>query len=285
MPVYLGPAGHLQKLPGPRTGVQATLVRQGAVLELAGGGFVVEQTGKARQYTLTWNRLTQSDLTILEGLYVGLWGPGPFCLLDPMRINLLPANVATGTDVDRATTLFAATVGTLASSTTVADNGLHSLKWTPGELSAAESVTAPSTPVDNAVPVVADLSYVVSMRARLGSGSDAASGRAELRWYDGDGSAVSTSQGTSTALSSSSWTTLTAADTPPSTAVYVGVAFQAPTTTGSPVFHVDSLQLALGSVAPDWAPGTGVPRVGIDQMSDSYPQNKRHDVTMTLVEG
>lgn len=285
MPVYLGPPGNLQKLPGPRTGVQANLVRQGGTAVLAGGGYVIDTTGRSRQYTLNWQRMTQADFATLEGLYVGLWGPGPFCLLDPVRVNLLPANVATGTDSDRATTLFAATVGTLASSTTVADNGLRSLKWTPGTLSAAQSVTAPSTPADNAVPVIStSQSYVVSMRARLGSGSDAANGRAELRWYDASGSAVSTSQGTSTALSTSAWTTLTATDTPPSTAVFVGIAFQTPTATGAPVFHVDSCQLQLGDTATDWVPGTGVPRVGIDQMPDSYPQNARHDVTMTLLE-
>lgn len=286
MPFWLGPAGNLQLLPTPLVGADAPLVRKGATYDLPSGGTVVDTFGYRRQYRLTWRMLTTTTgvLDVLEGLYSGRWGRGVLLMLDPLRTNLLPADVALSTSPTNITTGFAASVGTLASFTGPSTVGSRCLKWTAGTLAAAASVAAPDPIETLGVPVVSGLSYAASVSARLDTGSPAATARAELRWYDADGVLLSTTQGSTSSLSTSAWTALSASGTPPSDAVLVGMALQTPTTGVAPVFLADQWQLQLGSTATAWQVGTGCPRVVIDQLTDAYPQRARHDMTMTLLE-
>ena len=287
MPFYMGVAGHMVTLPRPPAGMEGTLVRQGGSRELAGGGTSTDITGRRRTYRLPYQRLgsaTVGDFATLEAFHIGMWGPGPFMVLDPQRTNMLPLNVASSTNLFRSTELFVATVGTLTSVTTQSATALRCLRWAPGTLAAAQSVRAPDPTSEFAAPAIPSLAYVASLQARLDTGSPAANARAELRWYDATGAALSTTQGTSTALSTSAWTTLTVTATTPAGAAYVGVALQTPTTGVAPLFLTDAWQLQLGSVATTWVPGTGVPRVTVDQMPDTYPRLGQHDVVMTLIE-
>lgn len=286
MPFWLGPLGNLQRLPNPLVGADAPLIRKGAVYDLPNGGTVIDTFGYRRQYQLSWRMLaaTVGVLDVLEGLRLGRWGTGVLVALDPLRINLLPTGVSLSTSPTSTTTGFVASVGALTSVVGPATVGARCLRWAPGTLAAAASVRAPDPIVTLGVPVVSGLSYAASVAARLDTGSPAASARAELRWYDAAGTLLSTTQGSTSALSTSAWTTLSVAATPPAGAVLVGMALQTPTTGVAPLFLADQWQLQLGTSATPWQVGTGCPRVLIDQMPESYPQRGRHDITMILLE-
>lgn len=288
---YLGPVGNLQALPMEGGPVDATLTVPTAVHQIAGlrGGRVVDRVGAAkRTYKLPGEWLTTESLAVLESLYLGAYGPGPYVLLDPWRQNLLTANQSSGTDVGRDTTGFVAITGTLTSSAAQADHGTRSLAWavTAANQRMMQGSLANTTNATPALdtPVLPSTVYSFGNRMRLSASTGTA--RVDVYWFTAAGVFISASTGTATALSNSAFTTCLCLNvTSPATAALARFSVINTVMGAAQTLHQDKWQAALGAVLPAWAVGTGVPRVSFDgDLSQSYSIFPYVDAGLTMVE-
>lgn len=301
MPIWLGPPGNLKQLPYPSKGLSAPRVRAGAVHTLASGGMAVDSLGRRRHYNLAWqnlgNRAGMSPsgvLDILERMYEGAFGPGPFALIDSARTNILPANLATATSTRRDTVgwsaSWATTPGALASVSTLITQtgnirGLSAPMTSGTGVATVWASPTASVPVEPHAPcVLPSLSYTGSVYAAIGAGTGAQSAAARITWFTAAGVVISTTTGTVTALSTSSWTRLTVTATSPSNAAYALLSVLPSSVTMPSTLLLDGAQLEQAAAVTGWLLGTGVPRVVFDQLGDGYPLMGYHDVTTTLLE-
>jgi hypothetical protein len=288
MAVYLGPPGRMLTLPGALLGADASLVRAGSPRQLLGGGQAVDTVGTAkRRYSLQWRHLTDAVFAQVEALVAGVYGPGPYLLLDPSRTNLLPANVASPTSVRGDTYPWGTSTGALASvSTPTPLAGRRIISWTPGTAIAGNATVygyAFGLAQVFAVPVVTGLTY--SFAASLRTTTGTATMAARIDSYSASGVLLSNTSGSTASIGTGAWTTLSVTGvTPNAAAVYVGPSVEVPAGTTTQVIVSDQWLMVLGSTLPSWTRGTGTPRVMVDQLGDSYPQRGRHDATLTLVE-
>lgn len=277
MTIYLGPLGNLQALAsiGGR-GITANLAIPTAVHQLAGpnGGRVVDRVGAAkRTYAMAQKNISQDDLGVLEALYLGGFGPGPFVLVEPWRRNLLSANQSTGTDAGRDTTGFKAITGTLSSQTAQSDHGSRSLGWAvtaanqrimQGDLA---NTTNATLLLDT--PVLPSTSYTGQARGRLSASTGTV--RLDIYWFTAAGAFISASTGSATAQSNSAFTSFTVTATSPSTAALARLSVTNTVMGAAQTIYLDKWQLEQASSASAWVPGTGVPRVSFtDDFAQSY---------------
>jgi len=287
---WLGPAGSMVQLPQPQPGIEASRARRGAVHELAGGGAVVDVTGRARAYRLTWSFLTADELAVLERL-ASL--PGPYRLIDSNRRNYLTANQASGTDaLADATGHVRRTQGTVNSSTAQARSGSRSLNWDTGGALGATNRGVVYATSDAAASIDATWTavlpstvYCFSVYAR----ADAAiSMYAGIEWYDAGGVIIGSAKfGTGTALSTTDWSTrlTTGSKTSPSNAAYaLPLAFNSATTAANRDVYLDDAQFEQAAAATAAVVGTGTPVVAVDQLSDAYPLADYYSPELQLIE-
>jgi hypothetical protein len=289
--IYLGPVGNLIALPSIGRGISAALTVPSAVHQIAGrGGRVIDRFpgAAARTYQMARSWLTADEVTILEAMYLGAYGSGPFVLFDPWRRNMLSANQSSGTDVLDDTTGFVPTnTAILSSSTVLAEHGQRSLAW---------AVTAISMPVitglltnealadvTHDVPVVPSTAYTAQVRGRLSTSTGTI--RPDLRWYDSAGAFISINSGTAVALVTGSWTTATVTATAPSNAALARFKLANTVMGAAQTIYLDKWQLEQASTAGAWVLGTGVPRVSFtDDLGESYNGPGFADAGFTLTE-
>jgi hypothetical protein len=286
-PFYLGPPNRLFALQAPLRGIEVSPVRAGGTRRLLSGGAAADTLGRRRrQFTMSWTWLPDAVFATLEGLATGVYGPGPFLLVDPARRNLLPDNIAAPTSPRADTFGWGVSAGTLASVATPTPlAGRRVISWSPGTTAAGNAVlfgVDAARILADAAPAIQGVQYTAQGQNRLVSGTGTTAMR--LGWYTAAGTLASSTSGTSAALSTSAWTRQSATGSPPATGLYVMPALEIPAGGAGQVVACDAWQLELGGSATDWTRGTGTPRVMIDQLTDSYPLVGHHDVTLTLVE-
>lgn len=278
MTTYLGPVGNLVALPSIGRGVKADLQQPTAVHQIAGlrGGRVVQRVGKPlRTYSLEREFLSLDEVSALESLYLGAYGPGPYVLLEPWRQNLLSPNQSTGTDHLADTTGFAANAGTITSSTAQADVGLRSLAWAVTAANqqvltgSSTSLTGSDGTVD--IPVMAATVYSARVRARLSASTGTV--RLDMRWYDKAGAFISASTGTATALATGSFTDCPCTNiTSPAGAALLRLAPINTVMGAAQTIYLDRWQLQQQATLDAWTVGTGVPRVSFTgDLGQTYP--------------
>jgi hypothetical protein len=287
--IWLGPAGSLVELPRVAPDVDATRERLGAVHDLAAGGAVVDTTGRRRRYRIgsqPW--LSADDFAVWETLASM---PGPLRLVDAAgRRNMLTANQSSGTDALVDTTgMKARFQGTVVSSFAQQRTRSRSLNWdTGGALGATNRGVyfyTDETVVDATwTAVLPSTVYCFSVYAR----ADAAiSMYAGFDWYTFDGTFISNTLGTGTALSTTDWSTrlTTGAKTSPSNAAFgVPVVLNSATTAANRDVYLDDAQMEQASAATAAVLGTGTPVVAVDQLTTEYPLAGYYNCEMTLVE-
>lgn len=291
MTIYLGPVGNLLALPSIGRDIGATLSRPTAVHQIAGlrGGRVVDITAPAKWvYGMSRDLLTTDEVGLLEALYLGAYGPGPYVLLQPWRRNLLSANQSTGTDVLRDTTGFVANAGTISSSTAQFDQGMRSLAWAvtaanqqvlTGNLS---SVTASDDTID--IPVLPSTAYSARVRGRLSASTGTI--RLDMRWYDASEVFISESTGAAAvALATGSFSDVTCIKTSPSNAALLRLKVQNTVMGAAQTIYLDQWQLQQQATLDAWTVGTGVPRVSFTgDLKETYPFFPSVNATIELTE-
>ena len=93
---YLGVPGAMQTLRIPDLGVSGPLSRGEVTHDLISGGTAVTRRVRARRtYTLGFSGCTPDTAQTLVGFYVGDYGDGPFCFVDPAWRNQLRDDTST----------------------------------------------------------------------------------------------------------------------------------------------------------------------------------------------
>jgi hypothetical protein len=289
MPIYLGPAENLQTLPYMGRGIEASLEIRAGVQQALGGARTVDTVGTPKRiYQLQRRFLTAVELSMLEGLTLGAYGDGPLVLIDPFRVNMLTANQSTGGDVLRdVSDMLASTIpGSVSVSTAQARTGSRSFAWavTAANQELYTSSTAAAVYDPASMPVVKPgLDYMGSVYARLSTSTGTL--QVAVRWFTATGTLLTTDAGTAVALSTSAWTRVSVGSaTAPSTAAYARLQFKNTVMGAAQTIYLDDLQFEPGVALTPAVVGTGVPRVAVTSLSDSYPIPASHDVAMTLVE-
>lgn len=288
MTIYLGPPSGMLTLPSPVLGIDASLVRQGNLRQLLSGGSAVDTVGNLkRRIGLSWHWLTDANFAAIEALTYGVYGPGPYLLVDSNRTNLLPANVAAPTAITADTYPWGLSAGAVTSvSTPTPLAGRRVISWTPGTTVAGNAVLygyAFGLAQVFAVPVISGVTWSFAASVRTTTGTPTMAAR--LDSYSAAGTIIASSSGSTAAIGTGAWTTLTVTNvTPNAAAIYIGPSIEVPAGTTTEVIVSDQWLMVRGATLPAWTRGTGVPRVLIDQLTDSYPRSGRHDVTLTLVE-
>jgi hypothetical protein len=257
-PVYFGLPGQLISMPWPRGGMSPPVDREVFDFQSGSGGHRISTlVGTSRSYALTWGALHQSTFDKINAYWVGAMGPGPFCIIDPSRPNLLTVNQAAATaQWNDATdfTLGGVNHGTLSSNKTTTQihrtNGVRSLQWLfSGSLSYTFAFWCkPDGVVDS----------------NITAGST-------ITWYDVTGAVISTS--TLAGVAVTAWTQKVLTAIAPSTAAYglPAITVTSSTVTSGGSLYVDELVYEQDSVANEWAPGTGVYPVGITNWTEAVP--------------
>jgi hypothetical protein len=293
MTIYLGPAGNLQALPYMGRGVGAALDLGAAVQRTLGGPRTVDYIGTPkRSYQLSREFLTADELSILEGLALGAYGPGPLILIDPWRRNLLTANQAAAGDASHDLTGWTgsatAVLSLIGPDSTLALRGQYAVRATMGTTGSnqgprlGDGSTAAQV-IATACPVMPGLTHTASGWLRLASGT-ASSWRPVLAWYTTAGTAsVINPASTGTASTpTGTWSQRVVTGTAPSDAAYVLPRFD----TSPTVVHAvdfDDVILTQGT-STIWTMGTGVPRVAFTDLGDTYPIFDNHNVSISLQE-
>lgn len=300
--LYFGAPGKLQTLPWPKSGLEKAYERQTFDF-LTGGGFhqVSSLASGSRPFNVSWDTLHVDTFALLEQYRIGANGPGPWVLLDPSAVNLLPANVASATGLFGGATrdwaLPTATAGQGAlSGNKLAQyihrsNGWTSLQWkfatTPD--SVAVLIASPMFRNWYGQPVLPGLPYTFSSWVTVdGTVETNATVSVRLGWLDASGAQLSESAGTSTAVIG--WTRLSLVNAvAPAGAVYCEPRWRLDGTTmaaGGSLF-IDEPLWEQDSVLNTWAAGTGIRPVEIVGLTEQVPWDVRfryNGVTLNLRE-
>lgn len=293
--VYFGRPGKLVTLPWPRGGIDRTPDRQTYDF-LTGSGLrqVSRLAVASRAYTLTWEALHQDTFTLLEQHNLGANGPGPWAFIDPSAPNILPLNVAaaTGLTLD-ASDLFTdgAAYGVVGSNSTATfihrTTGNRSIRWLFSDPTVATTPLLKIRPQFrnwSGIPVLPGLSYAFSSWLRVdGTVETSATVGMNLVWYDAVGAAISTSTGSTVAVTST-WVQRSVIGTAPAGAFYVSPrwALTGSTMVTGGALYIDEPMLEQDSVVNDWAPGTGLRPVEIVSLSETVPFEARFRTSVQM---
>lgn len=279
---YLGPVGGLVAIPAPEEGAEVSPALIGGVHESISGVVTVDRLAQPRAWQLRWPTLPEDDLTYLEAVGRGLV-TGPLRLVDPMRRNRLPVEVASGGSVSRSAEAFTQTGGSTPTWVAVTDppsaaRVRGAVSWQRTTTAAASLTTANDA---DRVPVNEGDQVRASMWVR----NAAIQAAAALDAYDAAGAAARTT-GTATTLSVGTWTRLSVTYIVASGRVSTRPVLAVASGQSASTLHATGWQISLASEPDGWAPGGGAPTVIAGELAHTYRlfDIPRHTWSMTLRE-
>jgi len=291
---YLGAPGSMQAIRTPNAAVTQPLSRSENVHQLISGGVAVTRRGRGRRgWQLGWAGCTPDTADQMIGFYLGVFGDGPFCYVDPSWRNMLPTDVSTfGAQLDAVSVWSRSLTGSapLSFDTTVTAPSPQSgiARWANAANGEQVGLGAwngtrfvPSTAIGMA-PVLTPTTTSLTVYARAVTGTPSLSLRAQST--DSTFGTVTT-QGTTTAtLSSSAWTRL-AVQVPAG----VTASYWTPNllcNTASALILLSAAQLQYGRATPDpWVIGLGVPWVvPASEMASDYDLLYARNHGLALIE-
>lgn len=267
---YLGAAGNLQKLRIPDLGVAGPVQRGEVVHNLISGGTAVTRRRLARRtYTLGFTGCTPDTAQTLVGFYVGDFGDGPFCFVDPAWRNALTDDLSTFGARAQAISGWALSnpgveTVTFSSSITPFEVPSGVAVWTgagngsrlgTGTFSGGNYIPDATA----APPYLTD--RVNPARVYVRTASSTASISVRGRAVAADGTVASTT--TTTITANTSWQAYTVAIPAALTASYIVIDILC-NTGSAPNIYLSCADVQYGVSAPaGWTGGIGVPRVVI----------------------
>jgi hypothetical protein len=223
--LWIGKIGALVQVPSPRRGMDTTWDRASTVAGTIGGGQVVSfAPGGRRTIKAQWGALSYSQYQVLEELYVGARGPGPWVVLDSARRNHLTRNQASATSADGDAGGF--TVDPLTEQVTSTPDvylrGPRSARWTlPATVVTGVLELDPPAGLIG-VPAPAGQPWTFSGSVTCTGIAPSVTLTPALSWRRVDGSEVSATLGTPVAAAAGGWTAYNvSAAAPPAGAVAV----------------------------------------------------------------
>lgn len=293
MSVYLGPSGNLLTLRSYDRGHQPVPERLGGTHQLLSGARVRDTLAVKQTFQVGWSWLSDAEYLPLEGLFLGVYGDGPFYWMDQGRKNFCDLNVSTGTDYLDTTSGFTPVTTTgLFSDVNAGWNNVGGPFPVGGTRRLGAGVangTAAFTGIYNpttSIPVTPGVTYTAS--AYL-SPPGAFGVYLQLRYLDVSGTLIAGGEGvgfkSGNALVTPDRSIATLVAPAGAVTAQMRVNTAAANSSGSTGFvYADGFQFEIGSAATPWQLGNGVPRVLIDSVSPTININGWRDVTATLIE-
>lgn len=297
--LYFGQPGKaFVTLPWPKGGIDKPYERQTFDF-LTGSGLhqVSSLTHGSRSYSINWEAFHVDTFTKLEPYRIGANGPGPFVLLDPSAMNLLPANVSAASGIMQIVTdlvFGGAGQGSVITNNAAAlvhrPGGINSLRWrftSAADASATMYVRAQYRGWYG-IPTIPGLPYTFSSWVTPDGVIDSnVTLRMGLQFLNASGALIGSEfLGTNTAVTT--WTRLSVTATAPAGAVYIRPRWilDGTTMTLNGSVYIDEPMLEQDSVVNDWAPGSGVRPVEIVALGETVPFETRFrtGTAMTLRE-
>lgn len=285
---YLGTPGSMRQLPSPNAPLTAPSSRNEVVHALIGGGTAVTRRaglGK-RTYTLTYTSLFESDAALVAAFADGVFGDGPFVLVDPSTVNVLTLDQSTFGLRPGSSYGWSSSGGTVSLTTgQTAPASVFSgvLDWaSPTTSSLILPGSLGSTADPSSAPVVLPLEAATFSIWLKGSGSCTCS--LQLWSHDGTTGLQTASLGTASASVTTSWKQFTV-----SVGAVASGALLVPRvvlSSGSPAHvYAAAAQLEYASSVSTWERGYGSPRVLVTQgTARSVTQLGYADQTLVLGE-
>ncbi|MDF2990230.1 MAG: hypothetical protein K0S37_744 [Microbacterium sp.] len=85
--VYFGNRAKQAWIPGPKTGMDWSVVRRSNVVQLENGGVYTDDSIASHREGLPEWEAHPDELRFIRELYNGVWGPGPYFWVDPFAAN------------------------------------------------------------------------------------------------------------------------------------------------------------------------------------------------------
>lgn len=264
--VYLGKPGAMFRLPSFDGGISAPLRAGEQAHGLADDGVAVTRVARIRRsYDLQRSAATPDDADLLLAFYAGVFGPAPFCLIEPSYRNFLTIDASSGCSRLGSLNPWTVSAGTLLPDATVTrplpTAGV--MRW----VGAGSGSTATLGPVVGdvdpltAMPVLAAETVTLGIRARTASGT--ASVTLRLLGRAGDGTATGPAITAAPVTLTTAWQLLTVTAHPGDiTALYYGAQLLC-STAGAPDILMAAPQLEATDGVGAFTLGFGVPRVVI----------------------
>lgn len=286
---WLGTPGAMQKLPqitnnvveAPRSrSVQSTVTADG-------GTTTVALMDAKTAWALSWAYLSEQEADLIDSFADGLFGAGPFRLVDPTRRNVLSMDDSTMGLRSYAASRWVASSGPLTSNPTGGPAGLPSAALVWSSMPVGASLVLPSltstTNVDiTAAPVLlADEAVSLSLYVKA---STATSHFLQIAGYSATGLLTGTPLQVTIPVTTT-WRRFAVTATPGyfGSAVFVSPRLVAGATSVSSL-SVAAAQLEYGQVT-DWQRGYGAPQVNITAApGHSVPQFGYADKTLALAQ-
>lgn len=290
---YLGAPGNLTKLRIPDAGYTAPLSRGEVTHDLISGGTAVTRRVRARRvYQLGFSGCTADTAATLLGFYVGDYGDGPFCFVDPAWRNQLRDDASTFGARGQAVTGWGLSnpgVESVTYTTGVdpfavpsgvavwagAGNGSHLGTGAYSGATLVPDVTA-------ACPYLADQPTTVSVYVRTATSTASLTLRGLA--VQADGTVASTTTATLTA-NTAGWQRATVTVPASLTALYT-LADVLCNTASAPSIYLSCAAVQYGVTVPGaWVGGVGVPRVVVSApLANSSTLFVARDHALTLAE-
>lgn len=276
--ILLGPPGALQPLPDPDPGVSASRSLTVATHEGVGGGALTADVTLPgwRSWTYAYTALTVEEADMVERYRSGIYGPGPYALIDPTAPNRLQPNQASAGKMSGASDGFAVLSGdALAVVRQAGVIGPSVLSWTITPGGSARSLLMSSTwaPVPSgsrSFPIPPDSTVHLSAQVRTASPPPL---WWRVFWWDAGGASLGGVSYEVATVPADTWTPVTADIVPPTGAAWVLPGLYADTSANTAAVSVslDALVMSYGARLPVWRPGQGVPQVVITAWTTDYP--------------
>lgn len=284
---YLGTPGSMVQLPGPSGPIESSPTRGDVVhTDLAGGVGVTRRLKVKRTFVAPYTSRpgTGTDDTLL-GFYQGLYGDGPFVLVDPSVTNVLPLDVSTCGLRSNASPGWIATSGTVAAaggaSSPVTRSGV--LTWTTPASGASlhPGLVALTADINTAPAYLPGEAVTVSMYLKVSSGG---THTLVLNGYNSVGVSIATSTQSVALTTSYQRFSVSIAAGLGGFASCIYVLPRLLTTAGALTFSIAAVQLEYGTTASTWSPGFGAPRVLMTatpgRLMDRFDDYSTHTLTL-----
>lgn len=278
----IGNLDRLLVLPVPSEPVNAAPVRSGATLTGLSGRRTLQTFGMSRSWEFTFRGVTPDELAEIESIYQGNI-EAPYYMFDPMRKNLLPAELASARSIQLGK-------GYTPSGTVQQNTVMWSTDRTNHPVPQSTSVVQVNTGTNPVVymrkdtartePIISGLTYTYSHYVN----HIATPGTVEAFWIwrDKDGVNIGNTAASGGGFNlGAGWHRHTITGTAPAGACYVQTGVWA---NQNNLFQMGPAQLEIGSSATSWVPGYGTPMVAIESFEASYPRFGLVEVQLTIVE-
>lgn len=266
---WFGRPGALDQLPRPDSGVQRATSRSAtAHALLSGGTSVTRRRAGKHTFTLSWSQQGADKAATMRAYYLGIRGPGPYCLVDPAERNHLDTDDASmgSRGYGSQWLAYGSTLAqelVLAPPAGIFTSGV--LRW--GALTAGATITLglDSAGVAEADPLrsvlwLPSMPYCFSVWACTVSGTAALT--AALLSRNGNGTGRASTAATAPPTLTTTWQRIVIAGTAPATSTTAYRLPQLTATAAGPDVLLAAPQWEYGVTAPSgYVPGQRIPRV------------------------